>query len=122
MRDMLTSSLRGDIGVEMEFDADLWQVEVDAGEMELAIVNLCVNARDAMPAGGIITISADNMGAEDERSVPADFVRISSVQRISSAGLRRIAPAGIALATAEGLQAHADSLRIRIAQASRPRS
>ena len=52
----------------------------------------------------------------------ADFVRISSVQRISSAGLHRIAPAGIALATAEGLQAHADSLRIRTRETSRPRS
>jgi histidinol dehydrogenase len=52
----------------------------------------------------------------------ADFVRISSVQRISSAGLHRIAPAGIALATAEGLQAHADSLRIRTQETSRPRS
>ena len=31
---------------------DIWPVEVDAGEMELAIVNLCVNARDAMPGGG----------------------------------------------------------------------
>ncbi len=51
----------------------------------------------------------------------ADFVRISSVQRISSAGLRRIAAAGIALATAEGLQAHADSLRIRTPETSRPR-
>jgi histidinol dehydrogenase len=52
----------------------------------------------------------------------ADFVRISSVQRISSAGLRRIAPAGIALATAEGLEAHAESLRIRLPETSRPRS
>jgi histidinol dehydrogenase len=52
----------------------------------------------------------------------ADFVRVSTVQRISNAGLRRIAPAGIALATAEGLQAHADSLRIRTAtNASRVR-
>jgi histidinol dehydrogenase len=43
----------------------------------------------------------------------ADFVRVSTVQTLSAAGLRRIAPAGIALAVAEGLHAHADSLRIR---------
>jgi histidinol dehydrogenase len=43
----------------------------------------------------------------------ADFVRVATLQRITAAGLRRIAPAGIALATAEGLDAHAASLRIR---------
>ena len=60
MRGMLAGSLRGDIRVEMQFEPDLWHVEVDTGELELAIVNLCVNARDAMPAGGTITIVADN--------------------------------------------------------------
>jgi histidinol dehydrogenase len=46
----------------------------------------------------------------------ADFVRVSTVQRITASGLRAIAPAGIALAGAEGLRAHADSLRIRLAR------
>lgn len=44
----------------------------------------------------------------------ADFVKITSVQRISRDGLRRIGPAAIALADAEGLAGHADSIRIRI--------
>ena len=44
----------------------------------------------------------------------ADFVRISTVQRLSQAGLRAIAPHAIALAAAEGLRAHADSIRIRL--------
>ena len=48
----------------------------------------------------------------------ADFVRVSTVQRVTKRGLQRIAPAGIALADAEGLSAHADSLRIRTARAS----
>ncbi|MEN3336938.1 MAG: histidinol dehydrogenase [Acidobacteriota bacterium] len=43
----------------------------------------------------------------------ADFVRVSTVQRLSAAGLRRIAPAAIALARAEGLSAHATSIAIR---------
>jgi histidinol dehydrogenase len=43
----------------------------------------------------------------------ADFVRVSSVQRVTRQGLRRIGPAGIALAEAEGLTAHAESIRIR---------
>jgi histidinol dehydrogenase len=45
----------------------------------------------------------------------ADFVRVSTVQRITAAGLRRIAPAGVALARAEGLTAHAASMTIRTA-------
>ena len=44
----------------------------------------------------------------------ADFVRVSSVQRVTRAGLRRIAPAVVALAEAEGLRAHAESIRIRL--------
>jgi histidinol dehydrogenase len=53
----------------------------------------------------------------------ADFVRVSTVQTVTADGLRRIAPAGIALAVAEGLRAHADSLRIRTtASRSRARS
>jgi histidinol dehydrogenase len=44
----------------------------------------------------------------------ADFVRVSSVQRVSSGGLRRLAPAALALAQAEGLTAHAESIRIRL--------
>jgi histidinol dehydrogenase len=43
----------------------------------------------------------------------ADFVRVSTVQRLTAAGLRRIAPAAIALARAEGLSAHAASIAIR---------
>ena len=44
----------------------------------------------------------------------ADFVRVSTVQHVTAQGLRRIAPAVIALAEAEGLRAHADSVRIRV--------
>jgi histidinol dehydrogenase len=48
-------------------------------------------------------------------------MRAATVQAITPAGLRRIGPAGIALAVAEGLEAHADSLRIRLADAPRSR-
>ena len=57
MQDMLQRSLRADVQVEMQFDEDLWPVEVDPGELELAILNICVNSRDAMPEGGTILIS-----------------------------------------------------------------
>ena len=39
----------------------LWRIEADPNELESAILNLCVNARDAMPAGGRLTIETSNM-------------------------------------------------------------
>jgi PAS domain S-box-containing protein len=76
MRTMLDGSLGGHIEVRMEFGQDVWPVEVDAGEMELAILNLCLNARDAMPGGGTITIAAENAYAT-KGDAPAEVVRIT---------------------------------------------
>ena len=76
MRAMLDASLGGHIEVRMEFGPDVWPVEVDAGEMELAILNLCLNARDAMSGGGAITISAENASVA-EGFAPAEFVRVT---------------------------------------------
>ena len=44
----------------------------------------------------------------------ADFVRVATVQTVTRAGMRRIGPRGVALATAEGLTAHAESMRMRL--------
>jgi CheY-like chemotaxis protein len=77
MRAMLDGSLGGHIEVQMHFGVEVWPVEVDAGEMELAILNLALNARDAMPDGGVITILLENVQQEDEVSTPGDFVKIS---------------------------------------------
>ncbi len=63
MRAMLGSSLRGNISLVVDIPADLWSVEVDVAELELALVNISVNARDAMPQGGTFTISARNVPA-----------------------------------------------------------
>jgi histidinol dehydrogenase len=49
----------------------------------------------------------------------ADFVRVATLQHVTAAGLRHIAPGGVTLATAEGLDAHAASLRIRSDDARR---
>jgi PAS domain S-box-containing protein len=77
MRSMLDGSLGGHIEVQMTFGPNVWPVEVDAGEMELAILNLCLNARDAMADGGVITITAENVQAEDNAGAVADFVKIA---------------------------------------------
>ena len=46
----------------------------------------------------------------------ADFVRVATVQQVTAAGLRRIGPAAVALADAEGLRGHAESIRVRLAR------
>lgn len=77
MRDLLTRSLRGDVEIRMELMPGLWPVEVDPGEFELAMLNLCVNARDAMAAGGSIRITAMNVAETGEDGPAGDFVRLS---------------------------------------------
>ena len=49
----------------------------------------------------------------------ADFVRVTTVQRLSAAGIRRIGPAAVALARAEGLSAHAASIQLRLVKEKR---
>ena len=61
VRDMLAPSLRGNIELIYDIEDKIWPVEVDLGELELALVNIAVNARDAMPDGGTITLSARNV-------------------------------------------------------------
>jgi PAS domain S-box-containing protein len=77
MRALLDGSLGGDIQVQMNLRDDVWPIEVDAGEMELAVLNLCVNARDAMPEGGAITITVENVRTTDDVGADRDFVRVS---------------------------------------------
>jgi signal transduction histidine kinase len=77
MRAMLDGSLGGHIEVQMNFGADVWPVEIDTGEMELAILNLCLNARDAMEQGGVISIAVENAPAQADGEAPGDAVQIS---------------------------------------------
>jgi K+-sensing histidine kinase KdpD len=66
MRAMIESSLRGNIIYVENVREDVWPVQVDLAELELAIVNIAVNARDAMPNGGTFSLSADNVIADKE--------------------------------------------------------
>jgi len=63
--------------VQMYLAPDVWPVEVDVGEMELAILNLCLNARDALAEGGVIEITLENVQAAGEDGAAGDFVRIA---------------------------------------------
>ncbi|KIZ37320.1 MAG: hybrid sensor histidine kinase/response regulator [Pseudomonas sp. K35] len=77
MRELLDRSLSGDVHVEVQFEPDLWPVEVDPGELELVVLNLAVNARDAMPDGGSILIEASNAPGEAVLGIIGDFVRLT---------------------------------------------
>jgi signal transduction histidine kinase/ActR/RegA family two-component response regulator len=79
MRELLDRSLRGDVHVEFEFPEDLWPVEVDPGELELVVLNLAVNARDAMPNGGAIVFRGENLSALRDPEIVGDFVRLSVI-------------------------------------------
>jgi CheY-like chemotaxis protein len=61
MDDMLSQSLRGDIRLEFDLADQLWPVEVDVSQIQVALINLAVNARDAMPHGGAFRIKTENL-------------------------------------------------------------
>ena len=61
MRTLIESSLRGNIVYSEHINPDAWPVKVDIAELELAIVNIAVNARDAMPNGGEFTLRVSNV-------------------------------------------------------------
>jgi PAS domain S-box-containing protein len=66
-------------------EPSLWRIQVDQSEFELAIVNLVVNARDAVPEGGFITVTAENMrltGSETDEKLTGEFVAL----RVSDTG------------------------------------
>lgn len=74
---LMASTLRGDINVEVKVAGSLWPVRVDPAQLELALLNLAVNARDAMPDGGTLRITAHNQMIEDARlGLNGDYVVI----------------------------------------------
>src|SRR4029450_11164759 len=80
VREMLVGSLRGNVELKCDIPADVWPVEVDIAELELALVNIAVNARDAMPGGGSITLSARNVSLKKSDGVDqleGDFVALA---------------------------------------------
>jgi len=79
MQKLLDRTLRGDVHVQTTLAEDLWPIKVDPAELELVILNLCVNARDAMPNGGVIRISARNMSEVRQGPLSGDFVLVTVV-------------------------------------------
>jgi len=81
MGDLLLQTIGAAVRVETVLDNNLWAVLIDATQLELVLLNLAINSRDAMPHGGRLTIATKNMGASDHgrpTGLPvADYVAIS---------------------------------------------
>jgi PAS domain S-box-containing protein len=78
--DVLGSSIGGKIELHTSFPKTVWPISVDISEFELTLVNLVVNARDAMPEGGRILVYAENRvltGEETEEKLKGEYVALS---------------------------------------------
>ena len=64
---------------------DIWAIDVDIGEFELALVNLTVNARDAIPQNGVIIVTAENvqLNGETDQNLKGEFVGV----RVTDSGV-----------------------------------
>lgn len=80
---MLDRLIGEDITINIDLEPDSWTVRADAGNIEQVIMNLAVNARDAMPEGGKLTIKTENVTLNEEHSKvipearPGKFVCLS---------------------------------------------
>ena len=78
-RTMLESSVGSAVRLSVAIDPEIWPVNVDESEFELALVNIALNARDAMPEGGALVITAENVNltTKDTTSgIQGDFIAV----------------------------------------------
>jgi PAS domain S-box-containing protein len=72
LRDVLNSGLGSTMSLTIDVADDVWNIVVDPNEFETALVNLVVNARDAMPEGGSVIISAKNVPEKAEVAISVE--------------------------------------------------
>jgi two-component system NtrC family sensor kinase len=60
MAELLTRTVGSGIAVETDLWPELWPIDVDATQLELAVINLAINSRDAMPTGGVLRVRTFN--------------------------------------------------------------
>ena len=78
-RELLRASLGAKVSLVIDIGTDVWPMRVDVAELELALINIAVNARDAMPNGGRFTVRAANITFRHEEGFPltGEFVQLS---------------------------------------------
>jgi len=94
--DLLTHTLGGLVELEWRASDDAWKAFADQAQLELALVNLIINARDAMPAGGSVTLAIENeeLPADNWADLEAgDYIRLSVIDNgtgIAPADLEKV--------------------------------
>ncbi|OAJ53939.1 hybrid sensor histidine kinase/response regulator [Paraburkholderia ginsengiterrae] len=78
-RELLRASLGAKVSLVIDIGSEVWPMRVDVAELELALINIAVNARDAMPNGGRFTVRATNLHFRHEDGFPltGDFVQLA---------------------------------------------
>jgi signal transduction histidine kinase len=82
MRELLQSTMDGGIRVRTSIEPGLWPALVDPNQIELVILNLAINARDAMPDGGDLMVETSNIRIGDsgdlrDMPAPGDYIELS---------------------------------------------
>jgi signal transduction histidine kinase/ActR/RegA family two-component response regulator len=86
---MLRRIIGEDVRLETRLDEDPWQVEIDPAQLEQVVLNLVVNAREAMPDGGVVRLETGNADFND------DYVRSHPVERPGSYAMLSISDTGV---------------------------
>ncbi len=96
MEDMLRRTMGEHIRLEIELQGDIWQAYTDAHQLENALLNLVINARDAMPDGGQLDIRTRNVridGRQPDAPEPGDYVLLSVADNGAGMSAQTIAKA-----------------------------
>lgn len=83
MEDLLRRTLGESIALELRLADDLWPTLCDINQLESAILNLAINARDAMPQGGVLTIETANIPKQDRDGTGEGLYSVGDHVRIA---------------------------------------
>jgi two-component system NtrC family sensor kinase len=83
LSDLLNRTLGEKVSIETVASAGLWQTEVDTAELESSVINLAINARDAMPDGGKLTIETGNAFLDEDYCAPFEDLEAGQYVMIS---------------------------------------